>query len=204
MTETQKPYHHGDLPTALLAAAETLLEADGIQALTLRAVARAVGVSHTAPQNHFGDLTGLLSELAGEGYQRFAAATAGAVNEAGDAPRARNQAMARAYIGFAQAHPGLFTLMFRTERLDFTRPALRQGADAARNALMAAVTAKAARPLSRQESIERAAATWSFVHGFAVLLLEGRLKGMIASMGETIDEAAFFDGVFSRIEVGPA
>src|SRR5262245_33569186 len=66
-----RPYHHGDLRAALLAAAEEILEKEGIQALTLRAAARAVGVSHTAPQNHFGDLTGLLSELAAIGYRRF-------------------------------------------------------------------------------------------------------------------------------------
>ena len=58
-----RAYHHGDLKAALLAAAEAILERDGIQALTLRAAARAAGVSHAAPANHFGDLTGLLSEL---------------------------------------------------------------------------------------------------------------------------------------------
>ena len=61
-------YHHGDLKAALLAEAETILERDGIQALTLRAAARAAGVSHAAPTNHFGDLSGLLSELAAVGF----------------------------------------------------------------------------------------------------------------------------------------
>ena len=55
-----RPYHHGDLRTAVLAAAEKILEKQGVDAVTLRAVARAVGVSHTAPKNHFGDLEGLL------------------------------------------------------------------------------------------------------------------------------------------------
>ena len=193
-----KPYHHGDLAAALLTAAEDLLEADGIQALTLRAVARAVGVSHTAPQNHFGDLTGLLSELAADGYRRFAAAMGDAMRAA-DPAAPPNYAMARAYVGFAQAHPGLFKLMFRTERLDFTRASLRQGADAARDILASAVARKAGRDLSPQESIERAAATWSFVHGFAVLMLEGRLNWMMRSVGADADPAAFFDGVLSRL-----
>ena len=196
-----KPYHHGDLAASLLTAAETLLEAEGIQALTLRAVARAVGVSHTAPQNHFGDLTGLLSELAADGYRRFGAAMAEAVAGAGDDPRARNRAAAHAYVGFARAHPGLFTLMFRTERLDFTRPALREAADAGRAVLASAVAGKAGRDLPPREAIERAAATWAFVHGFAVLLLEGRLGWMMRGAGQT-DEAAFFDGVLSRMAVG--
>ena len=66
-----KPYHHGDLKSAVLAAAEKILETEGVDALTLRAVARMVGVSHTAPKNHFGDLEGLLSELAAVGYRSF-------------------------------------------------------------------------------------------------------------------------------------
>src|SRR3954447_16214073 len=72
------PYHHGALRDALLEAAERVLERDGLPGLTLRAVARAAGVSHAAPPHHFGDLTGLLSELAAIGYRRFGAAMAAA------------------------------------------------------------------------------------------------------------------------------
>ena len=57
-------YHHGALRDALLEAAERVLEHDGLAGLTLRAVAREAGVSHAAPTHHFGDLTGLVSELA--------------------------------------------------------------------------------------------------------------------------------------------
>src|SRR5262245_52005851 len=66
-------YHHGALREALLAAAEGILERDGITGLTLRAAARAAGVSHAAPKNHFGDLAGLLSDLAATGFERLAA-----------------------------------------------------------------------------------------------------------------------------------
>src|SRR5215470_12173430 len=109
------PYHHGALRDALLQAAEKVLERDGLPGLTLRAVAREAGVSHAAPSHHFGDLTGLLSDLAAVGFQRFSRALlAGAGGEASP----RLDAMGRAYVTFAQAHPGLFTLMFRSERLD--------------------------------------------------------------------------------------
>ena len=59
-----KPYHHGDLRAALLVAAEAIVNRDGVAGLTLRGVARDVDASHAAPKNHFGDLTGLVSELA--------------------------------------------------------------------------------------------------------------------------------------------
>src|ERR1700749_4417332 len=121
-----RPYHPGDLRTAVLAAAEKILEREGPDTLSLRAVARAVGVSHTAPKNHFGDLEGLLSELAAVGYRRYGEALVAAMDAAGVEPRIRMPAMGRAYVGFARAHPSLFLLMFRSERLDMSRPALRE------------------------------------------------------------------------------
>src|SRR6202044_2986503 len=69
-------YHHGALREALLEAAELVLERDGLAGLTLRAVAREAGVSHAAPTHHFGDLSGLFSELAAIGFQQFNAAMA--------------------------------------------------------------------------------------------------------------------------------
>src|SRR3954454_11541590 len=89
------PYHHGALRDALLQAAEKLLERDGLPGLTLRAVAREAGVSHAAPTHHFGDLTGLLSELAAIGYTRFSAAMI-AANAAGT-PQEKAMASAKAY-----------------------------------------------------------------------------------------------------------
>src|SRR5712672_2321590 len=72
------PYHHGALHDALLKAAERVLERDGLAGLTLRAVAREAGVSHAAPTHHFGDLTGLVSELAAIGFRQFNTAMAAA------------------------------------------------------------------------------------------------------------------------------
>src|SRR5450631_2002485 len=113
------PYHHGALRDALLEAAERVLERDGLSGLTLRAVAREAGVSHAAPTHHFGDLTGLVSELAAIGFRRFNAAMVAAV--AGEhVPMEKALARARAYVGYAQANPGMYGLMFRTERLDYS------------------------------------------------------------------------------------
>src|ERR1700742_4006058 len=69
------PYHHGALRDALLQAAERVLERDGLAGLTLRAVAREAGVSHAAPTHHFGDLTGLVSELAAIVFRQFSTET---------------------------------------------------------------------------------------------------------------------------------
>src|SRR5436309_9989055 len=91
------PYHHGALHDALLKAAERVLERDGLGGLTLRAVAREAGVSHAAPTHHFGDLTGLLSELAAIGYRMFNAAMV-AANNSETHPLMKGMASAKAYV----------------------------------------------------------------------------------------------------------
>src|SRR2546430_15677308 len=117
------PYHHGALRDALLEAAERVLDRDGWAGLTLRAVAREAGVSHAAPTHHFGDLTGLVSELAAIGFRQFNTAMELA-DAAGNSPIEKALAGAKAYVAYAQAHPGMYGLMFRTEWLDMTRPPL--------------------------------------------------------------------------------
>ena len=62
-----KPYHHGDLRRALMDSADAILERDGPNALSLRAVAREAGVSPAAPYHHFKDKDELLSAIAREG-----------------------------------------------------------------------------------------------------------------------------------------
>src|ERR1700743_3121094 len=88
-----QPYHHGDLRTALLREAEAILETEGIRGLTLREISRRAGVSHAAPNNHFGDLTGLLSELAAVGFNRFGTMLGEAMTKAGADPYDRMKAM---------------------------------------------------------------------------------------------------------------
>lgn len=169
------PYHHGALAPALLTAAEALLERDGIAGLTLRAAARAAGVSHAAPTHHFGDLTGLLSELAAIGYRRFRQRLLDAMAASGPDGPARMVAMGTAYVEFARASPNLFLLMFRGDRLDHERPALQQAARDAFSALEGAVGEATEQPRPGLDGLANAMAAWSLVHGFAVLMIDGRL-----------------------------
>ncbi len=155
-----------------------MLERDGVQGLTLRAAAREAGVSHAAPTHHFGDMTGLLSELAAVGFRRFGAALREAASQQGSAP-ARLDAMGMAYVAFARKYPGLFMLMFRSERLDFDRPALKEALVESNTALASGVGAQLGEVvtpgrLTLPQAAEMVRA-WSLVHGFAVLLLDHRL-----------------------------
>jgi AcrR family transcriptional regulator len=195
-------YHHGALRAALLEAAERILERDGIQRLTLRAAAREVGVSHAAPKNHFGDLSGLLSELAALGFERFTAMMLANVRD-NDVPARRMEAIGQGYVAFARAHPGLFVLMFRSERLDMSRPALRNAASAAANVLFAAVGAKREEKIEQVLTLPQAAAivgAWSLVHGFAMLLLDGRLKQILARLPQGTRPDTLLAGIFHALE----
>jgi len=177
------PYHHGALRDALLEAAERVLERDGLAGLTLRAVAREAGVSHAAPTHHFRDLTGLVSELAAIGFRRFNAAMK-AAGDSASTPVARAMARARAYVGYAQANPGMYGLMFRTERLDYSRPALHEAAEASFAGLAGSVTTRSADQQVADESLSldqaaTIARAWSLVHGYTMLLLDGRLADIL-------------------------
>lgn len=195
-----RPYHHGDLPSALLDAADDILRTQGLAALTLRAVARRVGVSHTAPAPHFGDLAGLLSELAARGYRLFNDYLRTALDNPGkyQAPTAT----AHAYVAFARDHKAMFLLMFRSERLDFTRPALANAAQEASRLLMRSTGAPPAEapsslavPSLAMPSlaapslavIGQAVGNWAIVHGFALLLIDGRLDGALTLCDGDVD-----------------
>jgi AcrR family transcriptional regulator len=198
------PYHHGALHEALLTAAEKVLERDGLQGLTLRAVAREAGVSHAAPTHHFGDLTGLVSELAAIGFRQFNAAMA-AADSIGPSPLDKAMARAKAYVAYARAHPGMYGLMFRTERLDMTRPSLHEAASASFAGLAGAIGASRHEQIAAEAlSLDQAAAiarAWSLVHGFTMLLLDGRLTDILHRLPEGTDAEKLLDAML-RATVG--
>jgi AcrR family transcriptional regulator len=104
-------YHHGDLRAALLAQAEATLRVSGVDGLSLRELARAVGVSHGAPRRHFEDKAALLEALVADGFQRLGAGMAAAVGRDGREFVAVVNDVAIAYIRFATENPALVDLM---------------------------------------------------------------------------------------------
>jgi AcrR family transcriptional regulator len=106
---TARAYHHGNLREALLEAAERSL---GRGELSLRELARDVGVSHAAPRRHFPDKQALLDALAEDGFERLGRELDEAMAAAGGSLRVRLGAFARAYVRFATQHTALLELMF--------------------------------------------------------------------------------------------
>lgn len=117
VTSATDRYHHGDLPNALRRAAVDVIEERGLGAFSLREVARRAGVSHTAPAHHFGDVRGLLTSIAAEGFDALADAMARAT-EGVDDPIEQLTAIGVAYVELARSHPAHCEVMFRHDLVD--------------------------------------------------------------------------------------
>jgi AcrR family transcriptional regulator len=199
----RRAYHHGSLPQALLEAAETVLKREGLTGLTLRAISREAGVSHTAARPHFSDLTGVLSALAAVGHSRLTVELKR--SGLGEPPgQRRRKAIGNGYIQFAVDNPDLFRLMSRNELLNYEVPALREGLRVSSRALAgvfdidAEVAGDAFTPIEPDQALE-AAAGWAYVHGLANLLIDGRLTRLAASTGTFSDARALVNEAIDRI-----
>ncbi len=172
MRATEQPYHHGDLRAALLDRAAEHLRTGSVADLSLRALARDLGVSHAAPQRHFPDRRSLLDALAGSGWQRLDADLAAADPGAGAGVRARLLALGRAYVRFATGEPALLELMFAGKAAGERHegPGL--------SAPYAVVADAQARGEVRGGDPEALApALWAALHGVAALSVSGVLPG---------------------------
>jgi AcrR family transcriptional regulator len=107
-----RPYHHGNLRAALLGEAERALREQGIDALSLRDLARQAGVSHAAPRRHFADRQALLDALATSGFTRLGDDVRAAIDATGEDYQSRLRAVATAYVRFATRDAALLDLMF--------------------------------------------------------------------------------------------
>ena len=166
-----KPYHHGDLRTALIAAGLGLLAAREGDDLSLREVARAVGVSANAVYRHFPDKRALMGALALEGLAKLGAAQRAAAETAGGGVAGFN-ATGREYVRFAMQNPALFRLIFSNS----VQPSLLSHSDGESSDAMGFLRANAAQfaPPGVDSSIFTLQA-WSMVHGLAMLILDGRV-----------------------------
>src|ERR1700737_297091 len=110
-TSDERPYHHGDLPRAVVAAALEILSETQSHEFSLRELARRAGVSHNAPYKHFADKRELLAAVSAAGFEMLTKRMAHEI--AGfRSPREQLFAMVRAYIDHGVENPALYSLMF--------------------------------------------------------------------------------------------
>lgn len=174
------PYHHGALRRALLDAALAALTEEGPAALSLRALARRVGVSHAALAHHFTDKAGLLTAVAAEGFALLAAALRAAEERTGS-----YREMGVAYVQFAVTHRAHFAVMFRPELYHTDDPAVVTARAATTELLYGPVGRLSADPAVNPR--EAGVAAWALVHGVATLYLNGALP---PQLGDDPDQIA--------------
>jgi AcrR family transcriptional regulator len=170
----QNDYHHGNLRQALLDLAETRLTDIRADDLSLRALAREIGVSQTAPYRHFGDKNALLAALATRGYIAMTTRMIRAQQGAGADPRAKLRAVGKAYIDYSMEHPELFKVMLGPSLQPQDRyPEL---SDASRQSFILVhevVREGVEQGLFREDNLEYLTnAAWASVHGIATLKLD--------------------------------
>lgn len=181
-----KQYHHGDLRSAVLGRAAEVIERDGPGALSMRAIAADLGVSHTAPRYHLGGKNDVLDALALDGFTEL--------GERLDSVRAVTEVdrlveMGVAYVEFARERPAHFALMFGPEPRDRERPEVMRAAEVSLGILRAQVRRAGLRPTEpsagastddatteHRAAAGAAAAAWGLVHGLAVLAHSGALQ----------------------------
>ena len=177
-----RPYHHGDLSRALVDAARRILEAEGAQALSLRAVAREAGVSPAAPYHHFKDKTELLEAVAHGGWEALTEAIIAARRSAPD-PRDAIANIGVAYVNFARENPALYRLMYDTTRDRTSMPAHAKQEDSGYSQVQSALVEAGADPLDERELELATIASWCAVHGLAEMCNFKEFQDLKAEMG---------------------
>lgn len=190
-----RPYHHGDLRNALVRAAAELAERGGPEAVTIRAAARAVGVTPTATYRHFEGQADLLAAAKDEAMERMTGTTLALLPEPDpgadpvDLALERLQAAGRGYVQFALDQPGLFRMAFC--------PVPEHEEDEPLEARLAASPPYAFLSAVLDELVEvgwldpgqrpgAEAGPWAAVHGLSLLLLDGPYRHLDAAGREAV------------------
>jgi AcrR family transcriptional regulator len=171
-----KPYHHGDLRRALLDEAIRTIQTQGVERLTLRTVGARLGVSRSALYRHFADKQSLLATVGKEGFRKLRQALADAWEENGHG-RAGFEAMHRAYLQFAVAHPSHYRVMFGgfIESAAKDDHFMAEARGAFQVLLDALVAQQNAGDIRRDDPVLMARFVWALVHGTAMLFINGQL-----------------------------
>jgi len=172
---TPPAYHHGDLRNALISEGRRLLEEVGAHELSLRHVARSVGVSIAAPSHHFDGKEGLLAAMAAEGFNELASARRKIAASEQDLLR-RAWRMMDCYVRFAEKQRGLFDLMVGPRILPRGHQDLTAAAAASFDLFASAVSDYARTKGWREEDLNLVVhAAWSVEHGLATLIIAHRV-----------------------------
>src|SRR5215212_2251418 len=172
---TRKPrraYHHGDLKAALVQAASEIVRTKGLEALTLREVARRTGVTAAAPYRHFSDRRALVAAIAERGFERLGQTMVERMAVVGGPAGLKEVALA--YVEFGTANAAEYRVMFGPELADtHDFPSLQQTSRAVLGGVAETVwQLQNGGLIGRGDPPLMAVALWATLHGLVMLLLD--------------------------------
>lgn len=171
--EERPSYHHGDLRRALLDEMAVVVREDGVDAVSLRALARRVGVAPSAAFRHFKDKRALFTAFATEALAGLVAKVR-EMQAAAPPGDKQFEAIGRAYITFAREDPGRFRAMCRRELIDVNDPDYRAGGETMDQLVFETLSTIAPHTVKpTKESDGRGLLAWAAVHGLVTLALDG-------------------------------
>jgi AcrR family transcriptional regulator len=177
-------YHHGDLRQSLIDAAIGLIQEGEISQVSLREVARRVGVSHNAPYRHFPDKEALLIAVSEQGFQRLRSATEQALEQSSAEGGQRLMAIGQAYVRFAVQNPAYYRVMFSAYGCGQDEGLQAAMAQSFAVLLKVIEAGQAAGSFRTDNALQMAQTAWAFVHGIAMLAIDGQLS---VPQGEAFD-----------------
>jgi len=178
-------YHHGNLRITLIQSAIDIIHERGIQKLSIRDVAKRIGVSHTAPYRHFKNKKSLLTAIAIDGFNQLSNSIdhSNKPKSYGDEVEIYLYDFGRAYIRFAIENVELYKIMFGDLIENKTNdPALFQAYDAPFQTLIQYVKAlQKKRDIDHAEAEITVLAGWSMLHGYSLFLIDNRRNHEVGS-----------------------
>ena len=184
---TRKTYHHRDLRAALITEGLRQIEKVGTN-LSLRALAKSIGVSPTAPYRHFADRGELMGALAAEGFHQFTDALM--VSDTEPIPLLALKALGLAYLDFARKQPSLYRLMFSPYGYSLNSDSCKEAADRAFGALISTVARANEAGWKRGHTVQTLSLSyWAELHGWSCLSGDGLVPHDVAeaSWDELLD-----------------
>ena len=171
-------YHHGDLREALVRAALREAERGGPESISLKALARQLGVSQPAPYRHFADRDALLAAVTAEAFRQFNTVLRESMRR--PSKRSKLSRIARATLDFGLRRNGVYRLMFasRTMAAASKGSELHQAAIETFALVLEALEAPAVGLLRERYALQ----VWAALHGVVMLAEQGLLTGQVAQI----------------------
>lgn len=195
---THTPYHHGNLRAELLDAAARAVDEGGLDRLSLRALAREVGVSHAAPARHFPDREALLDALAIHGFDQLAELLDEAARDQRESFDTRLEKVARAYIGFALEHGPLLELMYRSKHQEGADAIVEAGERAFERPIELIADAQVAGEIVPGDPNAIASISFATIHGLASLAGSGMIEPELLEAAVPLAITQMRDGLRPR------